>query len=367
MALLRLPPKKWTEYLKEMGHRFPKTALEYKTMQDAIVREKTLESQVGSLSNQGGNVLGQIGGNTYFGASAQADVPSQYGSGSAQAVMDWLPLYLCLGNPTETGMSRSNVTNTFAAIEDRTVDTTVTLLNLDAIGDSGSDYSDDQTWARENVEDPYSDSRLAELRQQAQGDPLFLGNLYWASRLATRELRAARGKFGPRARYAPLKVAKLYTKRGPSNRQGAPTRSRTCAVRTYAAPLRHRQALDEKDDPRRCFPCVQEERKSHGRRGERPGSRAASGASPARRDWPRAPRSSCRTRAASLLSPSPSQPNNRRWRPDWSERTCDAREKCDSPTSSDAGNAPDLKPYLRLVPFFFFVDDLQSHALMTTC
>ena len=83
---------------QELGHRFPHNAMEYKSMQNAIVREKTLEAQVGSLSNYGGMVPGQNGGNTYLvGAAAQAAVPTGYGSGSTQADSDWLPLCLCLG------------------------------------------------------------------------------------------------------------------------------------------------------------------------------------------------------------------------------------------------------------------------------
>ena len=50
LSLLRLAPKKWAEYLKEMGHRFPRTQLEYVSMQQAMIREKTLENQVGQLS-----------------------------------------------------------------------------------------------------------------------------------------------------------------------------------------------------------------------------------------------------------------------------------------------------------------------------
>ena len=38
LSLMRLPPKKWSESLKEMGHRFPNTQQEYKTLQQAMIR-----------------------------------------------------------------------------------------------------------------------------------------------------------------------------------------------------------------------------------------------------------------------------------------------------------------------------------------
>ena len=105
MALLRLLAKKWTEYLKEMGHRFPRTSHEYKSMQDAIVREKTLETQVGNLS-QGGGMPGPSTMQTYLSGTACA-ANGGYQSHSACDECDWLPLYLCLGSPTETGTSQS--------------------------------------------------------------------------------------------------------------------------------------------------------------------------------------------------------------------------------------------------------------------
>ena len=46
LALLRLNPKQWSEYLKDMGHRFPRDESEYRALQAHIVREKTLETQV---------------------------------------------------------------------------------------------------------------------------------------------------------------------------------------------------------------------------------------------------------------------------------------------------------------------------------
>ena len=53
LALLRLAPKQWAEHLKEMGHRFPNTEAEYRRLQESIVRERTLETEVGSLGGPG--------------------------------------------------------------------------------------------------------------------------------------------------------------------------------------------------------------------------------------------------------------------------------------------------------------------------
>jgi hypothetical protein len=49
LSLLRLPGKKWAEYLKDMGHRFPRTQIQYQQMQTEIVRERTLIENVQSL------------------------------------------------------------------------------------------------------------------------------------------------------------------------------------------------------------------------------------------------------------------------------------------------------------------------------
>ena len=46
LSLLRLSPKKWAEYLKDMGHRFPRALAEYTALQQLIVREKSIEINV---------------------------------------------------------------------------------------------------------------------------------------------------------------------------------------------------------------------------------------------------------------------------------------------------------------------------------
>ena len=49
MCILPLTQIKWSEYLKECGHRMPRNAAEYQAMQEHIVREKTLEAEMSQL------------------------------------------------------------------------------------------------------------------------------------------------------------------------------------------------------------------------------------------------------------------------------------------------------------------------------
>jgi len=211
LALLRLPPKKWSEYLKDMGHRFPKTPDEYRTMQEAIIRERTLENQVGVLSS--GSIGSQGGGGrgTYMTAGEPV--------GSQAAIM---PLYLCLGNPAATA-TPSTYLGYPADKNHMNGENTVTLLSLDNIDDSDSEYSSDETWLAEDGEDPYDGERLEAELAYAKSDPMYLAELYWAKRLATRRYRAAKGKCGPRKRFHPRKIAKRFTRRGPGGKGGSTT------------------------------------------------------------------------------------------------------------------------------------------------
>ena len=87
LALMRLPPKKWAEYLKDMGHRFPRTRDEYRAMQNAIIREKVLETQVSTLHHEKGS---HHNPGMYLAEESAANIDAP------------LPLYLCLGSPSET-------------------------------------------------------------------------------------------------------------------------------------------------------------------------------------------------------------------------------------------------------------------------
>lgn len=46
LALLRMSPRWWTEHPKEMNHRFPRTADEYRALQQLIIREATLTEHI---------------------------------------------------------------------------------------------------------------------------------------------------------------------------------------------------------------------------------------------------------------------------------------------------------------------------------
>ena len=81
LSVLRLTPKRWSDILKENGHKMPSTKDELDKVKQALVREKTLESQVFELGRQ-------TGGKQH---SSEAFVTGQ---------AEPLPLYMCLGKPT---------------------------------------------------------------------------------------------------------------------------------------------------------------------------------------------------------------------------------------------------------------------------
>ena len=64
-----------------------------------------------------------------------------YCSSGDSSSIESVPLYLCLGAPSEAGLQ-------------------VILLSLKGIEDSDSDFSDEETWLAEDAEDRYSAERL---------------------------------------------------------------------------------------------------------------------------------------------------------------------------------------------------------------
>ena len=95
-------------------------------------------------------------------------------------------------------------------------DSSVYLLDLEGIPDSDSDVdTDDDLWNAENREDPYSSERIQQEVAEAKANPMYLAELYWAKRIADRRFRAAKGRFGPKKRFHPRKMAKKFTRRGP--------------------------------------------------------------------------------------------------------------------------------------------------------
>ena len=82
-ARLRLPPKKWAEYLNDMWCRFHRTLENYRIMQAAIVLERPLEKQVGMLHTD--RAQGHANPGMYLTSNSDSNL---------------MPLYLCLGTPT---------------------------------------------------------------------------------------------------------------------------------------------------------------------------------------------------------------------------------------------------------------------------
>ena len=182
LSLVRLSPKKWSEYLKDMGHKFPRTVEDYQKMKDSIVREKTLESSVGAMGT-GGHSAGQTITGTYH-TGSQDD-------GESQCIL----LYLCLGCPSQPESSPQYPSNSYLQLQDQPsskTQTTVYLMDLDGIQDTDSENdTDDETWEKENLEDPYSPEGLEQEEREGRTNPIYLANLWWAQRTATRRFRAA--------------------------------------------------------------------------------------------------------------------------------------------------------------------------------
>ena len=184
-------------------------------MQQAIIREKVLENQVGSLHVDKGGSLPNTG--TYAVAEDSSN--------------DLLPLYLCLGNPaassSDSGCAGATAFMTTRGNSNRSLDDepTVTIYEVIGMEDPQSDSdTDDSQWEEEGQADPYDAERLQAEIQAAKQDPTYLSQLYWAQRKAQRRYRAASDKFGPSRSFKKRKLARRFTRRGPPA-PGAPARS----------------------------------------------------------------------------------------------------------------------------------------------
>ena len=148
LSLMRLPAKKWSEYLKEMSHRFPRDADEYRLMQDSIVREKMLEAQVGMM---------------HLDRSSHTTSPSA-GIYMIDAVPEPVPLYLCLGSPCGNSEivdqflgrggspGRVEESSERAYYDDSADDNLITVYDVHELGDPGtprSDVTDEEQWDEE--------------------------------------------------------------------------------------------------------------------------------------------------------------------------------------------------------------------------
>jgi len=84
--------------------------------------------------------------------------------------------------------------------------------------------------ALDDTEDPFSGAQLSEMQSIAPTSAIFLAELNWSKRVATRKYRADKGKFGPRSKFGPQKIAKRFTRPVPSNHRGASLLANTLSV-----------------------------------------------------------------------------------------------------------------------------------------
>lgn len=84
LSLLQLPAKKWSELLKDLHHRLPRTRVEYVDLQQSILREKVLEN---SAFDQRGHARNVVGADRGRGACV-----------SGIEGVEPRPLFFCLGD-----------------------------------------------------------------------------------------------------------------------------------------------------------------------------------------------------------------------------------------------------------------------------
>ena len=151
-----------------MGDRSPRAIDEYRHLQIAIIRERTLEVQVGSLSGESRNA--------HPGAHLTYLTNGETGTETGMNV-EPLPLYLCLGAPSTTSSGGQSIPPSFVAADDSTVN----IYELDGIFDPNSDSETNASQCEEdNLEDPYDEDRLAAERSAAESNPAYLAQLFWA-------------------------------------------------------------------------------------------------------------------------------------------------------------------------------------------
>lgn len=209
LTLLRMSTKQWTEYIKEMNHRFPRSAEEYRTLQQLIISESTLTEHIGALGRTGGRSNLSGGSGSFF-----------VGAGSNEEAFQ--RLYMCLGQPVVTGESpnygyANERTQAYLGEVSDESEEGITVYDLDLIDDGPSEGSstNESQWAEENLQYPFPPERLA-AEQNAAQDPNYVQKLWLSQRMATRCYRAARGRFGPRKRFTCRRLGRKYAQGGPA-------------------------------------------------------------------------------------------------------------------------------------------------------
>eukprot|EP00971_Amphidinium_carterae_P349761 6491208-Amphidinium_carterae.2 len=157
MSMLRLPARKWSQFLDRCGNRFPRTEAEYRQLEDLIVREHTLEDtlyQMSSVRSSLTRPADHWDGQRYFmdGTDEEHAADGHY--------------YADDGENPEEGYSTSS-----------------------------------EQWEHEGLADPYTADRISAEHSKAMQNPAYAAQLYWAARKAVRRHRAAVGRFGPRRHF----------------------------------------------------------------------------------------------------------------------------------------------------------------------
>ena len=211
--------------MKEMNHRFPRDAREYRTLQQYIVRERSTETNVHVLRTPASGHNAHAG--LYFSEPAAEPMPLYLAlvrGGGSQSVS---------GNggiPAETQKSQNPCSSGSHAY--------LTLYDIgDCVDEDDNDLNwetDSDWWDTEAREDPYPQERLAEEQARAQADPQYLSELFWAARTAERRYRAASGQFKPKKHFRRRNAGKRFTKRGPS-RPGQTSPSKGFFIEDYTS------------------------------------------------------------------------------------------------------------------------------------
>ena len=210
LSLLRLPPRKWAEILRDCGRRLPRTEAEYQTVKANLLRDRAIEENVQVLHNRNGSQKSHM----FFTDDHQP-----------------LPLYLALANgggeppPLSNGSVRQPLSNGNVrqqANTDTTYDVSKAYLNTGEDDDSEAGWSTDtEWWEQEDLEDHYDEERLEAEEQAGSNDPQYLCQVWWAARTAERRFRAASGRFRPKHVTRKRRFgANRVTKRGPPAQAG---------------------------------------------------------------------------------------------------------------------------------------------------
>ena len=200
LGLLQLTPRKWSDLLKELGHRLPREHHEHVRLQQGILRERVLENSVFDPRG-GGGPRTSPGVRHYL-------IDEELGP---------RPMYMCLGDlggsrhPVGTGPAISSGIDTPGA-DDDTVDVYDGQWLPDGVSDADSDCSiHAEQWGYENLHDPIS---AEEVRQLQRFDHDGIQKVCWTARKAIRRYRAAIGMFQPRGRTKGGRAKRRFIRNG---------------------------------------------------------------------------------------------------------------------------------------------------------